>query len=80
MLVPDPDFLADWAKEQGKPNDLAQLAGDPELQKTLSGVVDRVNRDMSNLEKVRAHRHRARALHHRQRHDDRLAQDQAAQG
>ena len=53
VLVPDPDFLADWAKERGKPNDLAQLANDPELQKTLSGVVDRVNRDMSNLEKVR---------------------------
>jgi long-chain acyl-CoA synthetase len=53
VLVPDPDFLADWAKEKGKPIDLAQLAGDPELQKTLSAVVDRVNRDMSNLEKVR---------------------------
>jgi long-chain acyl-CoA synthetase len=53
VLVPDPDFLSEWAKERGKPNDLAQLASDPELQKTLSGVVDRVNRDMSNLEKVR---------------------------
>jgi long-chain acyl-CoA synthetase len=53
VLVPDPDFLADWAKARGKPNDLAQLAGDAELQKTLSAVVDRVNRDMSNLEKVR---------------------------
>jgi long-chain acyl-CoA synthetase len=53
LVVPDPDFLADWAKEKGKPNDLAQLANDPELQKTLAGVVDRVNRDMSNLEKVR---------------------------
>jgi long-chain acyl-CoA synthetase len=53
VLVPDPDFLADWAKEKGKPNDLAQLAEDAELHKTLSAVVDRVNRDMSNLEKVR---------------------------
>jgi long-chain acyl-CoA synthetase len=53
VLVPDPDFLAEWAKEKGKPNDLAQLAEDAELHKTLSGVVDRVNRDMSTLEKVR---------------------------
>jgi long-chain acyl-CoA synthetase len=53
VLVPDPDFLAEWARGKGKANDLAQLAGDAELQKTLAAVVDRVNRDMSNLEKVR---------------------------
>ena len=53
VLVPDPDFLADWAKANGKSNDLAQLAADPELHKTLSAVVDRVNRDLSSLEKVR---------------------------
>ena len=53
VLVPDPEFLAGWAKERGKPDDLARLAEDPELHKTLSGVVDRVNRDMSTLEKVR---------------------------
>ncbi|HSD34092.1 MAG TPA: AMP-dependent synthetase/ligase [Alphaproteobacteria bacterium] len=53
VLVPDPDFLAEWAKASGKPNDLAQLAVDPELHKTLSAVVDKVNRDLSSLEKVR---------------------------
>ena len=53
VLVPDPEFLADWAKANGRPDDLAQLATDPELHKTLSAVVDRVNRDMSSLEKVR---------------------------
>jgi long-chain acyl-CoA synthetase len=53
VLVPDPDFLAEWAKASGKPNDLAQLAADPELHKTLSAVVDKVNRDLSSLEKVR---------------------------
>ncbi len=51
VLVPDPDFLAEWAKGRGKPNDLAELAGDPEV--ALKGVVDRVNRDLSTLEKVR---------------------------
>jgi long-chain acyl-CoA synthetase len=53
VLVPDPDFLAEWAKASGRPNDLAQLAADPELHKTLSAVVDKVNRDLSSLEKVR---------------------------
>jgi long-chain acyl-CoA synthetase len=53
VLVPDPDFLREWAGANGKPNDLAQLATDPELHKTLSAVIDRVNRDLSTLEKVR---------------------------
>jgi long-chain acyl-CoA synthetase len=53
VLVPDPDFLAEWAKASGRPNDLAQLAADPELHRTLSAVVDKVNRDLSSLEKVR---------------------------
>jgi long-chain acyl-CoA synthetase len=47
------DFLSGWAKDHGKPQDLNELADDPELHKTLSGVVDRVNRGLSNLEKVR---------------------------
>ncbi len=53
VLVPDPDFLGEWARKRGKPNDLGQLAEDQELHKTLSVVVDRVNRDLSSLEKVR---------------------------
>jgi long-chain acyl-CoA synthetase len=53
VLVPDPDFLAEWAKSRGKPNDPAELSDDPELHKALSAVVDRVNRDLSTLEKVR---------------------------
>jgi long-chain acyl-CoA synthetase len=53
LIVPDADFLSGWAKDHGKPKDLNELADDPELHKTLSGVVDRVNRGLSNLEKVR---------------------------
>jgi long-chain acyl-CoA synthetase len=53
LLVPDSEFLSGWAKENGKANDLSELADDPELYKTLSSIVDRVNRDLSNLEKVR---------------------------
>ncbi|MCI0430830.1 MAG: long-chain fatty acid--CoA ligase [Rhodospirillales bacterium] len=53
VLVPDPDFLAEWAKGHGKPNDLSLLSEDLDLHKALSAVVDRVNRDLSTLEKVR---------------------------
>ncbi len=53
LLVPDPDWLSDWAKQNGKPNDLSALADDPALQKALSGVIDRVNKTLSSLEKIR---------------------------
>ncbi|MEJ2014466.1 MAG: long-chain fatty acid--CoA ligase [Limibacillus sp.] len=53
LLVPDPDWLAEWAKANGKPNDLSALADDPALAKSLSGVIDQVNKSLSMLEKVR---------------------------
>ncbi|HXV25699.1 MAG TPA: long-chain fatty acid--CoA ligase [Alphaproteobacteria bacterium] len=53
ILVPDAEFLTAWAKSRDKPDDLARLAEDPDLIKALSPVVDRVNRDLSSLEKVR---------------------------
>ena len=53
ILVPDPDFLKAFAKEQGKSNDLADLCSDPDLQKALRPVVERVNKDLSNMEKVK---------------------------
>ena len=45
LLVPDAEFLSGWAKDHEKSNDLNELADDPDLYKTLSGVVDRVNAD-----------------------------------
>ncbi len=53
VLVPDADFLSEWAKSAGKPNDLARLADDADLAKALSAVVDRINRDLSTMERVR---------------------------
>jgi long-chain acyl-CoA synthetase len=53
LLVPDPDWLADWARKHGKPKDHASLVDDPELHKALGAAVDRVNKSMSMLEKVR---------------------------
>ena len=53
LLVPDADWLTAWAKDNGKPNDLSELAGDPDLHKALSDAVGRVNTHLSNIEKVR---------------------------
>jgi long-chain acyl-CoA synthetase len=53
LLVPDPEFMASWAKENGKSANLEQHHEDPELVKALSPIVDRVNRNLSNLEKIR---------------------------
>lgn len=53
LLVPDPDFLMEWKKENGKSGTLAELATDPDLIKVLSDAVERVNGNLSNLERVR---------------------------
>ncbi len=52
-LVPDPDFMRDWSKTKGKPNDLASLSQDKEFIGALSDAVDRVNKDLSNMERIR---------------------------
>ncbi len=53
VLVPDDEFLADWAKAAGKPAELAQLRDDPELRKVLAAAIDRVNGKLANMEKLR---------------------------
>ena len=53
LVVPDPDFLKDWSKENGKAGSLAELHADPELRKAIAAAVDRVNAELSPLEKVR---------------------------
>jgi long-chain acyl-CoA synthetase len=53
VLVPDEEFLHAFARGLGKPADLAGLAADPELAKALGAALDRVNRSLSPMEKVR---------------------------
>ena len=53
LLVPDEEFQRRWAKENGKPSDLAALSQDPAFHKSIGEVVSRVNKQLSNLEKVR---------------------------
>ncbi|MBM3547207.1 MAG: long-chain fatty acid--CoA ligase [Alphaproteobacteria bacterium] len=53
LLIPDKDWALGWAKEKGKPEDLAQLVGDKDFRAAISAAVDRVNRRLSVIERVR---------------------------
>ncbi|HEY7809419.1 MAG TPA: AMP-dependent synthetase/ligase [Allosphingosinicella sp.] len=53
VIVPDPEWTGDWAKANGKARHLAALRDDPDYHRALSAAVDRVNKDLSVIEKVR---------------------------
>jgi long-chain acyl-CoA synthetase len=53
LLVPDAEWAAKWAAEQGKPADPAALAGDAAFHAALDKAVSRVNQRLSTIEKVR---------------------------
>ena len=53
LVVPDPEWQAEWASAQGVANDTAQLVQNPAFQRAMQAAVDRVNADLSTTEKVR---------------------------
>jgi long-chain acyl-CoA synthetase len=53
LIVPEADWMAEWAKANGKTNDYAALRDDPDFHRALAGAVDRVNAELSVIEKVR---------------------------
>ncbi|NQW00090.1 MAG: long-chain fatty acid--CoA ligase [Rhodospirillales bacterium] len=53
LIVPDKNWLQEWVKANDKPETLDQLAGDADLHKALRPAVDRVNGELSNIEKIR---------------------------
>ena len=53
LLVPDAEWLENWAASHGRPADLAVLAEDDNFRKDLGAAVNRVNADLSNIERVR---------------------------
>jgi len=53
IVVPDADFLAAWSKRNGKNGDLARAAQDGALHKELYEAVERVNANLSVIERVR---------------------------
>ena len=53
LIVPDPEWMREWAAATGVPNDEAELRGNPDFQKAVSAAVDRVNKGLATVEKVR---------------------------
>ena len=53
ILVPDGEWLKGWAAAQGREADLKVLASDADFLAALRESVDRVNKSLSNIEKLR---------------------------
>ncbi len=53
LLVPDAEWAAEWAKTAGLPTDIALLREHDAFRTALREAVDRVNRDLSVIERVR---------------------------
>jgi long-chain acyl-CoA synthetase len=53
LIVPDPEWTAQWCKGNCRGFDFAELAKNPDYLRALSAAVDRVNADLSVIEKVR---------------------------
>ena len=53
LVVPDPEWLQDWCVTQDMKPDCGQLCGNPAVQRAVQAAVDRVNADLSVIEKVR---------------------------
>ncbi|MCP4327714.1 MAG: long-chain fatty acid--CoA ligase [Alphaproteobacteria bacterium] len=53
LIVPESEIVESWSKANGMPADLAVLADDPGFRDVVAAAIDRVNGEMSSIEKVR---------------------------
>jgi long-chain acyl-CoA synthetase len=53
LIVPDAEWTLEWCRAQGKQFDCKQLEELPEYRNAVRAAVDRVNKDLSVVEKVR---------------------------
>ena len=53
LIVPDADAASAWARENGKPADLEALCADEDFRSWIETAVERVNADLSVIERVR---------------------------
>jgi long-chain acyl-CoA synthetase len=53
LIVPDAEWMVEWANANDYKADFGALKELPEFQRALMAAVDRVNRDLSVIEKVR---------------------------
>ena len=53
LVVPDPEWTVEWATAQGLKVDFAALQANPAFKSAVRAAIDRVNADLSVIEKVR---------------------------
>jgi long-chain acyl-CoA synthetase len=53
IIVPDPEWLHEWADANGLPHDLSLLREHPRFRTAIRDAVDRVNKGLSVIERVR---------------------------
>ncbi|MBX9883941.1 MAG: AMP-binding protein, partial [Novosphingobium sp.] len=53
LIVPDAEWALEWARAQGERFDIAALSDLPAFRSAIRAAVDRVNKDLSVIEKVR---------------------------
>lgn len=53
LIVPDAEWAVEWARDQDEKFDMATLQDLPAFRNAIREAVDRVNRDLSVIEKVR---------------------------
>jgi long-chain acyl-CoA synthetase len=53
VLVPDPEWTAEWCAKSGDPCNFEKLAHDHEYRAALGAAVERMNKDLSQIERVR---------------------------
>ncbi|HXP96752.1 MAG TPA: AMP-binding protein, partial [Telmatospirillum sp.] len=53
LLIPDAEHAASWAAANDKPSDLTSLIHDTDFRRHIVEAIDRVNRNLSTIEKVR---------------------------
>ena len=52
-IVPDPEWALEWSRKEGLTYDFVKLQANPVFKKAVGEAVDRVNKDLSVIEKVR---------------------------
>jgi long-chain acyl-CoA synthetase len=53
LIVPDAEWALQWARQEDEPFDMAHLQDLPAFRSAIRSAVDRVNQDLSVIEKVR---------------------------
>ena len=53
VIVPDPEWTQEWCAHSGTPCDFARLGGDHDFKAAIGHAVERVNKELSQIERIR---------------------------